>query len=218
MKYVLSAALAVALAVPANAQTTETAVRSAIEECFGWVESAKTQDFTSSWVNVVNDAHRSDTDNSMTQVYLSSQFPLEITTKIINGEDISGNYIVVRDCTVKPVDPSRGQYRYRLRPVEIGGTWNNLGTLPLEAVEQQLVELQRSLAEDSTYVQDLDDARIYSHGNNMTFWRCSSEDTLYFDVLPDGVIEGRGGWSVRVHYASIPFPRSTSSRARCPAS
>lgn len=217
MKYIYISVLSAILAVPAFAQTTsETAVHSAIEACVGWIENDQVQNLSSNWVEIFVDTYQGDTSDSVTRIHVSSQYPLAITT---SGMESKTSPDIFRFCNVEPVDTSRGHYRYRLRKIEVGDTWNNLTTLSAETAEQQLLDVQATLAEDSDYIEDIGDARPSSHGRNRTFWRCTNDYSLNYGILPDGVIEAsNGSWSASLQYASVPLEQSESSRANCPSS
>lgn len=192
-----------ALTTPALAQTPSGAVHDAFEICRTWVEGDAPLylafESHPDWVGVWSDHSEPEGATRAQLTLLSSRAPLEIETLEIATPADAPNPYVARTCKIRQVDPAKGRYRYKLRLIEIGNTWDNLAPLPLDEAQRQILGIQETLRADQTLVAYTNEDRTITHGDNPLFVLCDSKRILYYDIAPKGVTGGEArNWYVSV--------------------
>ena len=227
MKYSFLCALVFVLAnTQAYAEDATSAVRTAVEECHKWAESEQAYEFPPTWSQVVGAPDFSDEANTVTSVFLSSKYPMLIETYYIESLQRTGAThpdlilpATQRLCSVKWVNTSSGKYRWRLRPVEIGNVWSNLGVLPVEVVQQQFTQLLASHVDNPAYVEHPVNENSVPSGGLRIFSLCNNKYHLGYGIRPDGIGEGGDGrWSVSISVGRAAKLPTNPALASCPGS
>lgn len=203
----------------AVAQSSDAPVVDAFELCLEIAQGAGSVMPPDEWHRVVVRPHR---DGTSTQVYLSTSYPLSMQVRAgplthpITSEEIPSGY-----CEIGQVETDTGEFRWRLRPVEVGNAWDSLSPLSSAESREQVLQIQEHLRENDEYAIDEDPGRPSPHGQNMMFFHCDFRHLLFTQVLPDGALETSQSWTISVVYAAEPqFGKDSSIpdgvRAGCP--